>query len=186
MEFCFERPVLLHREKCQREGHGATMCEQCWQHKQMLVMVVYHPPNCTSMLLTVSWCECCKMFQIAWWKTPSTKVECFMESVKDLKLRKCFASATSWWQVMQLTVVNYICQWSCGCEFVIEADLGSGPSIGDENNAFHYDWVWLGTEKNVNFSAVFSASLTCAVIVRVTGTVKKRDVFLNQCWALPE
>jgi len=42
---------------------------------------------------------------------------------------------------MQSTVVNYIWQCSCGCKFVIEADLGSDTNVGDENNAFHDDWA---------------------------------------------
>jgi hypothetical protein len=81
-----------------------------------------------------------------------------MDSGKDIELKINVLQAlhftvVAWRQVTQSTILNCFRQCGYGRKLYTEADLVS--SIEDED-AFHEDWIWLGAEKDVNFSSYVS------------------------------
>jgi hypothetical protein len=55
---------------------------------------------------------------------------------------------------MQSAILNCFCQ--CGYGLELNTEVDSGSSIEEEDDAFHKDWIWLGAEKDVDFSFYIS------------------------------
>jgi hypothetical protein len=87
-----------------------------------------------------------------------------MDSGKDINsetdvLQAAYFTAAAWQQVMQMTIVNFICLCGYRIGFNTEADARSSTDDDDDNdNTFHEDWTWLDPEDG-NFSSYISVDM---------------------------
>jgi hypothetical protein len=93
------------------------------------------------------------MFQAVVQETPNTNSRVLDELVEGCQTEnRCFASNAFHSSSLVASYAIHKCGY--GCEHNTEAD--SDANMEEKDDAFHDNWIWLDTEKDVNFNVYAS------------------------------